>query len=105
MGKINQYQTAIKCEWCAYFLGCTAPRFILGMGSANERRRYDVTPPLIGRAHTQNDPSVLYYLSVLGVTTVLKMIKLIKMPMASESSLGNQKILLGPVNFNQTRQG
>ena len=28
---------------------------ILGMGSANERRRYYVTPSLIGRAHTQND--------------------------------------------------
>ena len=26
------------------------------MGSANERRRYIVTSPLIGRAHTQNDP-------------------------------------------------
>ena len=29
---------------------------ILGVGSANERRRYYVTPSLIGRAHTQNDP-------------------------------------------------
>ena len=29
---------------------------ILGMGSASERRRYYVTPSLIGRAHTQNDP-------------------------------------------------
>ena len=28
---------------------------ILGMGSANERRRYIVTPSLIGRGHTQND--------------------------------------------------
>ena len=27
----------------------------LGMGPANERRRYIVTPPLIGWAHTQND--------------------------------------------------
>ena len=26
------------------------------MGSTNERRRYYVTPSLIGRAHTQNDP-------------------------------------------------
>ena len=31
----------------------------LGMGSANERRRYYVTPPLIGRAHTQIDPWLL----------------------------------------------
>ena len=30
--------------------------FILGMGSTDERRRYIVTPPLIGRAHTKNDP-------------------------------------------------
>ena len=29
---------------------------ILGMGSANDRRRYYVTPPFIGRAHTKNDP-------------------------------------------------
>ena len=28
----------------------------LCMGSANERRRYYVTPSLIGEAHTQNDP-------------------------------------------------
>ena len=28
---------------------------ILGMGSTNERRRYTVTPLLIGWAHTQND--------------------------------------------------
>ena len=29
---------------------------IMCMDSANERRRYYVTPSLIGRAHTQNDP-------------------------------------------------
>ena len=29
---------------------------IMGMGSAKERRRYIVTPPLIGWAHTQDDP-------------------------------------------------
>ena len=29
---------------------------ILGMGSANERRRYYVTHSLIARAYTQNDP-------------------------------------------------
>ena len=31
---------------------------ILGMGSANERRRYIVTSSLIGWAHTQNDPCI-----------------------------------------------
>ena len=30
---------------------------ILGIGSTNERRRYNVTTSLIGWAHTQNDPS------------------------------------------------
>ena len=29
---------------------------ILGMGSANETWRYNVTSSLIGWAHTQNDP-------------------------------------------------
>ena len=36
-------------------------KIILGMGSANERRRYIVTPPLIDWAHTQNDPWLWYY--------------------------------------------
>ena len=31
---------------------------ILSMGSANERRRYYVTPSLIGWTHTQNDPCI-----------------------------------------------
>ena len=31
------------------------PRIILGIWSANERRRYIVTPSLIGWAHTQNN--------------------------------------------------
>ena len=31
------------------------PRIILGINSANERRRYNVTSPLIAWAHTQND--------------------------------------------------
>ena len=34
----------------------TQTGIIMGMGSANERRHYCVTPSLIGRAHTQNDP-------------------------------------------------
>ena len=29
---------------------------IMGMDSANERRRYNVTSSLIERAHTHNDP-------------------------------------------------
>ena len=32
---------------------------ILGMGPAKERRRFNVTPSLIGRAHIQNDPTPL----------------------------------------------
>ena len=34
------------------------PGIILSMGSANERRRYYVTPSLIGWTHTQNDPCI-----------------------------------------------
>ena len=37
--------------WCYIYAG-----IILGMGAANERWRYNVTSPLIGWAHTQNDP-------------------------------------------------
>ena len=33
-----------------------SPGIILCMRPANERRRYIVTPPVIGWAHTQNDP-------------------------------------------------
>ena len=36
---------------------------ILVMGSANERRRYIVTPPLIGWARTQNEPWHIWQLS------------------------------------------
>ena len=35
------------------------------MGSANERKRYYVTPSLIGRAHTQNDPWSLRLESIM----------------------------------------
>ena len=34
----------------------TDASIILGIGSANESWHYMVTPPLIGQAHTQNDP-------------------------------------------------
>ena len=48
------------------------PGIILGMGSANERRRYYVTPPLIGRAHTQNDPKLAFvivrYVMILPIS-------------------------------------
>ena len=37
------------------------PGIILGMGSANERRRYIVTSSLIGWAHTQNDNCATYW--------------------------------------------
>ena len=44
-------QTMIQSDWQV-----SNPGIILGMGSSNERRRYYVTPSLIGWAHTQNDP-------------------------------------------------
>ena len=37
-------------------LGSEHVGIILGVGSANERRRYHVTPPLIGYAHTRKNP-------------------------------------------------
>ena len=45
----------ILCRWEVSHHNKT-PGIILGMGSANESRRYYVTPSLIGQAHTQNDP-------------------------------------------------
>ena len=42
-------------------LETTISWIILGMGSANERRRYIVTPSLIGRAHSHNDPCMWYH--------------------------------------------
>ena len=41
-----------QTSWCAISGN------ILGMGSANERRRFIITPPLIGWVHTQNDPCI-----------------------------------------------
>ena len=35
------------------------------MGTANERRRYNVTSSFIGWAHTQNDPCLLQYIYTL----------------------------------------
>ena len=49
----------------------TTPGIILCMGSASEKRRYIVTPPLIGWAHTQQDACIqlkfsLKYLLILS---------------------------------------
>ena len=43
------------CKHCPYHVDQNTG-IILGMGSANERRRYNVTSSLIGWAHTHNDP-------------------------------------------------
>ena len=50
------YDVTVMCQQylCLYRLA----GIILGMGWTNERRRYNVTPSLIGPAHTQNDPWV-----------------------------------------------
>ena len=42
------------------------PGIILNMGSANEMRRYYVTLPLIGGAHTQNDSCNHYSDVIMG---------------------------------------
>ena len=53
------------------------------MGSANERRRYYVTPSLIGRAHTQNDPCIKRVFRDMGISILkdLKPIALAKLIM------------------------
>ena len=54
---------------------------ILGMGSANERRHYYVTPALIGRAHNQNDPWLSWLFTFLalkvGYTGRMRSIKMV----------------------------
>ena len=54
MCKIQMCSRQHKCVNQVLFLSYSG--MILGMGSANERRRYYVTPSPIGRGHTQNDP-------------------------------------------------
>ena len=49
---ILHYHILIKC------VDTGVAGIILGIDSANERRRYIVTPPLIGWTHIQNDPCV-----------------------------------------------
>ena len=48
---------------------------ILGMGSANEGRRHYVAPPLIGLAHSQNDPCG--YISLMGILNMGTTYKLV----------------------------
>ena len=67
--KANQY----NAKPCAYFARHTVcAGIIIGMGSANERRRYNVTPALIDRAHTQNVPSCIMPISILWWLFVLR---------------------------------
>ena len=49
----NPYTWCVK-SWV--FILKQGPGIILCMRPTNERRRYNVTSSLIGRAHTQNDP-------------------------------------------------
>ena len=46
------------------------PGIILGINSANERRRYNVTSPLIAWAHTQNDRCLIQGLLRSGYFTL-----------------------------------
>ena len=47
-------RTIVECLWHV-LLNVAKSGIMLGMGSANEGRRYNVTSSLIGWAHTQND--------------------------------------------------
>ena len=55
---VNTYLSSGKCNTTNAKSGLLMANsgIILGMGSADERRRYIVTAPLIGWAQTQNDP-------------------------------------------------
>ena len=54
-GKDNQVLLHhVRLRWPFWILDTAG--IILGMGSANERWRYNVTSPVISWAHTQNDP-------------------------------------------------
>ena len=56
----DRWKQSLACPCVAHLPGMSGRHhslgIILGMGSANERRRYIVTPSLIGRVPTQNDP-------------------------------------------------
>ena len=45
----------------------TLTSIISAMGSANERRRYYVTPSLIGRTHTQNETCMIHIVNCYGL--------------------------------------
>ena len=57
----SYYGEILATIGCLLWVGLSQCRFILGKGSANERRRYIVTPPLIGWAHNQIDQYVQKY--------------------------------------------
>ena len=51
-----QHLNPLTVHFCVAKLTCDLAGIILGVGSANESKRYYVTPPLIDRTHTENDP-------------------------------------------------
>ena len=77
-GYINSFSHKFRC--CCFdtsddsMIYCLGAGIILGMGSANERRRYTVTLALIGWAHTQNDPCQYLWSSLksIGKINILK---------------------------------
>ena len=58
----HPYPSGLLSKYCGNLepFVCTTG-IILGMGQANGRRGYIVTPPFIGRAHTQNDLYAIWY--------------------------------------------
>ena len=61
-----QDRSAMFFLWQRPWAVSTWSGIILGMGSANERQRYNVTPSLISWAHTQNDPWKYRIFSIYG---------------------------------------
>ena len=60
----------LRTHW-RYHSSDNGSGIFLGIGPANEKKCFLVTPPLIGRAHTQNDPfNPYYYASIYRVAEV-----------------------------------
>ena len=117
---MSWWLSAITHNYCGWLLclqksstrlrtaGSTHSGRDLGMGSANERRRYIVTSSLIGWAHTQNDPCKTctnkYLLTILrfqtclqGSTPVVIHILLLCIPWSGDKCFDSHSVALYPL--------
>ena len=57
--------------WAVFYFDCAVSRIILGMGLANDRRRYIVTSSLIELAYTQCGPRLSFQQQTVNYFTVI----------------------------------